>query len=324
MDAQQEFGRAQQELLHSENVRFTSRFIDLPEPPMRVHLLESGAGTPTLFIHGGNSMAAGWSPLLNRLQAHLHLYAPDRPGCGLSDPVDYHAVADFRAHAIGFVNSVLDAVDVQRAHLVGNSMGGFWALLFALAYPQRIGRLVLLGEPAGASPTPSPRHRVLATPLLNRLLYATRLRPRRDRTRQLMSGVVAHPERLSEEFLDAVHAAAVLPGAQRAWLSMVERVAGPGHRMKLTHSLLLDLATLGAPVLLIWGERDGVSPRWGQALVESLPNARLEVLPGVGHLPWLDEPDRVAELVRNFLCGPEVLESAALPVVTGTTLVAPR
>src|SRR5690242_12521349 len=108
--SEQHFRAAQQRLLQAEGVGFTSRYLNSGHASMeRVHVLEVGCGTPTLLIHGGNSIAAGWSPLLARLQNDLHLYAPDRPGCGLTGPVNYHHVADFRAHAIDFITSVLDA-----------------------------------------------------------------------------------------------------------------------------------------------------------------------------------------------------------------------
>lgn len=248
-------------------------------------------------------MAAGWSPLLARLQTNLHLCAPDRPGCGLTGPIDYHDVVDFRAHAIDFIKSVLDASGIQRAHLIGNSIGGFWAFLFALPYADRVDRLVMLGEPAGSSDPPSWRHRLLGTPVLNRLLYATKLRPARHKTRQLLAPVVAHPERLSENLLDLVHAGAMLPWAQTAWLSMLKCIAGPGRRVELTYSLRGALARLTAPVLLVWGDQDGVGPEWGARLVEVLRNARLEVVREAGHLPWLDDADRVAHLTLGFLCG---------------------
>jgi pimeloyl-ACP methyl ester carboxylesterase len=310
--SEQHFRAAQQRLLQAEGVGFTSRYLNCGHPSMeRVHLLEVGSGPPTLLIHGGNSIAAGWSPLLARLQNDFHLYAPDRPGCGLTGPVNYHHVADFRAHAIDFITSVLDATGQERMDLIGNSMGGFWALLFALEHPERVRRLVLLGEPAGASDSLLWRYRLAATPVLNRLLYATKLRPIRKKTRQLLAAVVAHPERLSEAFLDVVHAGATLPWAQRAWLSMLECVAAPGRRVELTYSLRPLLGRLQTPVLLVWGDRDPVSCDWGRRLVEVLPNARLECLSDAGHLPWLDEPDRVADLVRGFLLGQP---SAASPL----------
>jgi pimeloyl-ACP methyl ester carboxylesterase len=314
-DARQRFRTAQQDLFARHSLKVSSHFLRLPEPPMRVHLLELGSGPPTLLIHGGNSVAAVWAPLLQALQAQFHLYAPDRPGCGLSDPVDYARVADFHAHAIAFVRSTLDALGLARAHVIGNSMGGLWALLFALAYPERVDRLVLLGEPAGASRVPLPRHRVLGTPLVNRLLYATKLRPERARTRQQLRAVMVHPERVSEELLDVVHAATVLPDAQRAWLSMLERVARPGRRVELTYSLHPQLARLQIPVLLVWGEQDPVAPVWGQQLVDSLPNAHLVVLPDTGHLPWLDEPERVGALVQDFLCSTSASNSPSSPVL---------
>jgi pimeloyl-ACP methyl ester carboxylesterase len=181
--------------------------------------------------------------------------------------------------------------------------------------PERVDRLVLLGEPAGASRTLQLRHRVLATPLVNRLLYATKLRPERTRTRQQLRAVMVHPERVSEELLDVVDAAAVLPGAQRAWLSMLERVARPGRRVELTYSLRPQLGRLQIPVLLVWGKQDPAAPVWGQQLVDSLPSAHLVVLPDTGHLPWLDEPERVAALVRHFLCSTSTSNSPSTAVL---------
>jgi pimeloyl-ACP methyl ester carboxylesterase len=271
----------------------------------RVHVLELGRdGTsPVLLIHGGNSVAAGWEPLLSLLQNDLHLYAPDRPGCGLTDKLDYHGVP-FREHALAFIGAVLNELGLQRVSLVGNSMGGYWALLFALAQPERVERLVLVGEPAGSSRHPSFRHRLISTPGLNRLLYATVLRPRRERARQHLRMLVAHPERVSEAFLDMAYAAAVLPGAQRAWLSMLEQVNPPGRAPRLTYALEPELARIRCPTLIVWGDHDFCSPSWGERLCQSIPQAQLKVIPQAGHLVWLDAPQQVGDLLRTFLCPP--------------------
>ena len=113
--------------------------------------------------------------------------------------------------------------------------------------------------------------------------------------------MVAHPERVSEAFLDVTYAGTVLPGARLAWLSMLERVARPFRPNELTYALRDELRALRCPVLLIWGDHDFFAPSWGEELCRYIPEAHLEVVAEAGHFPWVDEPEHVAELLRNFL-----------------------
>lgn len=292
---------AESRLLRENAVPASSRFVELASPVMRARVLEAGSGAPVVLIHGGNSVAASWAPLLGLLREDARLMAPDRPGCGLTDRVDYRKVPSFRDHCISFLGSLLDALGLDRVSVVGNSIGGWWALVYALAHPERVDRIVCLGEPAASSPRIQLRHRTLATPVVSSLLYATVLRPTRDRTRAQMAGVVAHPERLSEAFLDLAYSASVLPGARLAWTSMIERFVSGMRAPCGTYSIREQLRSIRQRVLLVWGDKDGCPPRWGEELCRYLPNASLEVLRDVGHLPWLDEPERVAALVRAFI-----------------------
>ena len=303
--AEDQFEAAQTRLLQDTGTHAHSRFLTINEPAagvQRVHILEAGRddAPPALLLHGGNSVAVGLEPLLGLLQNDLHIFAPDRPGCGLTDKLDYHGVA-FREHANAFIGSVLDGLGLKRVSLAGNSVSGYWALVFALAHPERVDRLVMLGEPAGSARHPSFRHRILATPGLNRLLYATVLKPRRARTRKGLGAVVAHPERISEAFLDMAYAAAVLPGAQLAWTSMVEVINPPRWTPRLTYALRPELSRIQCPTLFIWGDHDGCPPAWGKEMCQIMSQAYLEVIPDAGHLPWLDAPQRVADLMRRFL-----------------------
>lgn len=146
------FKEAQGRLLAKDHVTARSRFVRLPKPPLSVHVLVGGEGAPVLLIHGGAAIAAQWSPLLAELQREFHWFAPDRPGCGLTDKFDYSKGTPFKQHAREFVGSIMDALGLRHASLVGNSMGGYWALLFALAEPDRVDKLVLLGSPAASLP----------------------------------------------------------------------------------------------------------------------------------------------------------------------------
>jgi pimeloyl-ACP methyl ester carboxylesterase len=127
-----------------------SKHLPLADSSLTVHAIDAGQGDPVLFLHGGNSVAAGWIPLLALLSDRYRTLAPDRPGCGLTTKLDYSGVP-FRAHAVEFVRDVMDALGLEVASLVGNSMGGYFALVFALAEPERVSKLVLVGEPAERS-----------------------------------------------------------------------------------------------------------------------------------------------------------------------------
>src|SRR2546423_11966136 len=98
---------------------------------------------PTVLVHGGLSQASEWSLLAGRLPGHV--VVPDRPGCGLSYPIDYRKI-DFRKAAAGWMLDLLDGIRADQADLVGNSMCGYVSVVFALAHPDRVRRLVLVGS----------------------------------------------------------------------------------------------------------------------------------------------------------------------------------
>ena len=329
---QEAFRRRQEAALAELGVATSSTFIDIESPPLRVQLLEAGAGDPVLMVHGGNSVAASWGPLIELLAPRFHLLMPDRPGCGLTSPsFDYRGV-DLRTHGADFVRAVLDAVGHRRLAIVGNSMGGYFAMAFALAHPDRVSKLVLLGEPAGSS---SARdlgshfyHRATGTRGLNALLYATALRPPQDaagaREGLARGHLVADPNRVSEALLACFAAGARLPGASRAWRTMVERVFVPPGRglfakkMALSYALLPELDRLTAPTLFLWGDKDPLgAPDDGRRMADRMPNARLQVVEDASHLVWLDQPETCAEAMADFLS-----EDASR--VPPPTVVAPR
>jgi pimeloyl-ACP methyl ester carboxylesterase len=151
MDATERFIELQRQSLAFHGVTAKSRFINLEKPRMRAHVLEAGTGEPVLLLHGGDGEAVNWAPMMAPLQAHARLYAVDRPGFGLSDAFDYRGV-NLRTQAADFVLSVLDALELKSATLVGSSMGGFFALAAALAQQDRLRKLVLVGYAVGARP----------------------------------------------------------------------------------------------------------------------------------------------------------------------------
>ena len=294
--------RAQDLLLAGNGNRVHSRFVQIAKPRLRVQVLEGGQGEPVLLLHGGNGVAAQWEPVLSRLSSGFQIYAPDRPGCGLTDMFNYYDVP-LREHAVDFVLSTMDALGLKSANLIGNSMGGYFALVFALAHPERVKRLITVGEPAGSSATIPLGNRLLAMRGLNGMMYATAMKPSASATYEGFKRIlVAHPDRLSPAYLDCCTAASEIPGATESWLTLLEDCHITSGRSTLTYSLRPELPKLSMPTLLTWGDKDSFGPpSLAKEMAQFMPQGRAEVVPDAGHLAWLDQPDTVADLIANFL-----------------------
>ncbi len=281
------FKKAQEALLKKYGVTAKSRYVTLKKPQMTAHVLEAGRGEPVLLIHGGGSFACSFAPLMSALQKNFRVYAVDRPGCGLTDSFDYSETAT-REHAVDFVTGVLDALDLPKATLVSNSMGGLWAMQFALAKPERVTRLVLLGEPAGSAKEitiPPPPAKKPPTIEGVRAAYAARL--------------VADIKRVPEEFLQVDLANKRMPGFAGSWNTLLKKFAKDPQG---AYQLRPELKNLRPATLFIWGDKDKLGPpTLGEEMAKLAPKARCEVLRDAGHLPWLDQPEECNRLVLEFL-----------------------
>ncbi len=126
----------------------TSRFVQAGA--VRVHYNEAGEGMPVIFIHGGGPGASGWNnwfPNIGPVSKHFRTILIDKPGWGQSDPVVIEEPR-FQYNA-RVLRDMMDELGIEKAHLVGNSMGGGSAAKFAIDYPDRIGKLVLMGTAGG-------------------------------------------------------------------------------------------------------------------------------------------------------------------------------
>jgi pimeloyl-ACP methyl ester carboxylesterase len=305
------FEQAEQAAFVEAGLHVAPRFVEISEPRLRVRVNELGAGDPVLFIHGGNSVGASWLPLLAPLAADHRCIVPDRPGCGLTSQFNYRGV-DLRRHGVDFVRALLDELGEKRVAIVGNSMGGYFALVFALACPERVSRLVVIGEPANAEGAPRLFHRLVGTRGVNTVLYKGPLKPARDaagvRAGFAKSKLVADPGRVSDALCECLAAGAWIPGATTSWTTMVERVFVPAGWGMLardslgTHKLASELPHLEQPTLFLWGDKDPLgAPSVGQSLAAVMPHARVQVVADAGHLPWLDQPKICADAVVEFL-----------------------
>ncbi|HEX5086816.1 MAG TPA: alpha/beta hydrolase [Nocardioides sp.] len=276
-----------------------AQFIARPSGRL-VHVVAAGEGPPVVHLHGTNTSSLSHLMLLGRTRS-TRSYLVDRPGRGLSDP-DSFRWEEFREFSVGFVGDVLDALELDAAYLVGASGGGIWATWYALAHPERVRGLVMLGSvptlPGGRVPLPL---RLVATPGVGDLMTRA-VKPGRRMLLKMMASVgeaetiVQHPD-----LLDSLVAGARDPIAAEANVAELRAlITANGFRtgMRLSSE---DLRGLAVPTLLIWGDRDPVVPLVrARTVAAEIPNARLEVLPA-GHVPQLGHPDRVAALIEDFV-----------------------
>jgi pimeloyl-ACP methyl ester carboxylesterase len=262
-----------------------TRFSDLRlDTGPRLHVTERGdpSGRAVLFLHGWPDSGFSFSRVLSHLPPELRAIAVDQRGFGDSDrPEAGYAIRDLAADAI----ACLDALGIERATLVGHSFGTFVARQAAIARPQRIEALALIGT--GYSPVNSVTREVQRA--LTDLPDPVPL----DFVREFQAGTIHHPVP-PDFFGDIVAESHKLPS--RLW--------------RLTFDSLLeyddapDLSTIAAPTLLLWGDHDALFTRDDQdRLLEVLPSARLTVYEDTGHCPNWERPERVAADVAKLVLG---------------------
>jgi len=266
----------------------------------RVHLLEQGAGPPVVLLHGTGNPAGFLLPLLHELHG-VRAIAPDRPGVGLSDPINLPA-ARYREAAVAWLDRLLDTLELDTTTLLGHSGGAMWAMWYALAHPDRIRRLVLLGPPAVPKTRCPLPLRLATTPVVGQLL--SRLAPPSPTSILRFAHHVARekePLARHPDLVDLLVAAGrdpITDHASKAELRLFVSPFGFRRRSRLRPD---ELRQLAMPTLLIWGESEplgGVSV--AEAVTDLIPHARLEVLP-TGHGPWLGQPTRTAATVLEFV-----------------------
>jgi pimeloyl-ACP methyl ester carboxylesterase len=285
------------------------RRVTLASTGTEVRVQMTGDGPPLLFIHGASTSGTSWAPLVARLGGFRCLVL-DRPGCGTSEPLPRRlaSVDDLRSFAGELVPAVLDALDIERAAVVATSFGGCVALHSAHADPERFERLLEIAYPFGAPIEKIPLAMRVATfkPLAWTL---TSLPPTkavvRSIFRQLGLGDALAANRISDEairwFQSVLRDTDTLRNELRTNPPIMTPFRGINPEMLFTDAML---DAIDVPLMFAWGTDD---PMGGEAAAREfcarIPNARLELLDGHGHAPWLDDPDRIATLTADFLGG---------------------
>jgi pimeloyl-ACP methyl ester carboxylesterase len=295
------YRQAERTLWNHYGLEPTERFIELDSPAVSLRALEVGSGEPLLFVHG-TAGPGSWPELVCELPGYRCVVL-DRPGWGLSSPIDFSKY-EYGTVVANVLRAALDALGLDRAHVVGGSIGNVWALRLAAQHPARVGRVVVLG---GSPLVPQVRVpgfiRLLASPI-GALMVRLGNNPARVRSilRHNGHGPSLDDGRIPDAFVDWRVALAKETSSMRNERDMVRTlVRGNAFRPGLMFEEA-ELAAIQTPALYVYGTADPVgSVGTFRRVVDLLPRGELRVIDGGGHMPWFDAPGQVAADVRRFL-----------------------
>jgi pimeloyl-ACP methyl ester carboxylesterase len=257
----------------------------------------AGSGPPVVLVHGMLNSSSHWQDVALQLADEHTVVAPDLIGHG--DSAAPRGDYSLGAHAAS-IRDLLAAIGIDRATIVGHSLGGGVAMQFFYQFPQRVERLVLISS-GGLGREVSPLLRSAALPGVSaalsmirpQLLDAMREGGRRLRARGMRGGV--HLQAIARALRPLENA-----DARAAFLHTLRSVIDVhGQRVSATDRLYL-LESM--PTLVVWGERDNTIPlSHGLLAHQAIPHSFWRTLPGAAHFPHLEEPDALAEVLREFI-----------------------
>lgn len=277
--------------------------VALPGHDERIHYLTTGEGPPLVALHGIGATAATWVPLLNALRDHFTVYVPERPGRGLSTPVDYERDEyDFRRYGVGYVVAFLDALGIDAVDILANSLGGFQSLALAVDRPDRVNRQCLVGAPAGLSRKPPLLMRLLGTRRVGDWLASVTSPETVEEARETYRRInVEDDSALPDVFFEVGLRGEEIPGRTDSVRSLTRSIVGL-RGSPARFDLREPLRDCAIPTRFIWGTEDYFwGPEVGRPVAESMPDADLVTLDGLGHSPWLEPSDEAEREILAFL-----------------------
>jgi pimeloyl-ACP methyl ester carboxylesterase len=250
-----------------------------------------------LLVHGMAGSSATWRDVLPELAAHATVVAPDLPGHGDSDKPrqDY----SLGAHA-NALRDLMVALGIERATIVGQSLGGGVAMQLAYQHPQRCERLVLVSS-GGLGPEVSWMLRALTLPgaeYLMPLLFPSFVRDAGNVVGRGLARLGVRWPHAEQEW--RAYVSLVEPGNRHSFVRTLRSVVDPAGQAVSAHDRLYLAAHV--PTLIVWGRRDRIIPvSHAYAAHEALPASRLVIFEKSGHFPHNEEPEAFAALVTEFI-----------------------
>jgi 4,5:9,10-diseco-3-hydroxy-5,9,17-trioxoandrosta-1(10),2-diene-4-oate hydrolase len=263
-----------------------------------------GRGSPVLLIHGFGEFLEVWGYNISPLSGHFTVYALDLPGHGLSEEPRADYTLDYAAR---FVVDFMNTLEIERASLVGHSLGGLLCLKVAIDFPEKVDKLVLV-DSAGLSREAPLIYRLATLPLLGKAILKPTLK---TLIKHGMKKGFYNPEIIARDWVDLSYKYLKMPKLKRTLWNLIRSNAsidGLHPEVIVTDKLHL----VQSSTLLIHGEQDQVIPvDYARLACKLIPNVKCQVIDRCGHCPHMEKAAQFNDLVVTFLRASESAEEGA-------------
>lgn len=262
----------------------------------KIHYLEAGSASnpAVILLHGLGGDASNWAMTVPSLSGKYHVYALDQIGFGKSDkPTTNYRVAML----VEFLDLFCKKLGIQKATLVGNSLGGWTAAAFAIAHPEKVDKIVLVCA-AGYSA------KRWGGPEMTREVLAGLNASTTEDIKRLFGLIFYNKAMLTDQFAEMQLTNKFKRGDGYTVNSFIESI--------VRGEDLLDgkVKAIKTPTLVLWGKDDGLTPLgMGKAFAEDIPGAQLVVIDNCGHVPQLEKPADFNAALLKFLGGAQTAQA---------------
>jgi len=254
------------------------------------HIIIKGKGEPLFLVHGSQMNIYDWRSNIEYFSKYYTVYAFDMIGCGFTAKPDAIYSPEYFAD---FINSIMEKYKIHKASFIGSSWGGGHVLHFTLKYPQKVRKLVL-SSPCGFPHKMMLLDELLAIPIIGNLIMMC---GNRNVVKGSLENIVYEKKYVTEELINSVFKPLYDKGAINA---TVKSYQNDDFTFVANH-----VDSLEVPVLIIWGDKDTVHPKWMMdEMNRRIKNSELYILKDVGHLPHEESSYIFNQKTMDFLNDP--------------------
>ena len=272
------------EILNKKYANYPSKYLKVNK--ISVHYRDQGHGPTILALHGIFDSLHCWDGWVEELSDKYRIIRFDLPGFGLTggESMDDFSIDSY----VEFINYFVESLDIKRFHVVGNSLGAHISWNYAVSYPNKVEKLILLDPPTYNEGSPWPV-KMARAPIINLLMK--RFSPRFIVAKNVRS-VLGNQSKLSDEMIDRYFEMLLRPGNRSAFVKFC----------KTFKFYSENVTKISVPLLLMWGDKDTwAHPTDLKLWKKDLPKAKIIVYKGVGHIPQVEIPQQTAKDAHQFL-----------------------
>lgn len=254
----------------------------------KIHYIEAGSGPTVILLHGLGGDTTNWAATIPALAAKYHVYVPDQIGFGQSDkPVMNYRVATL----VEFLDQFYKKLGIEKATVVGNSLGGWTAASFAISHPGKVDKLVLVSA-AGYTA------KRWGGPELTKDIYSVLNPSTTADLKRAMSAVFYNKAMITDQFVETLFTNKLKKGDGYTINAFIDSI------MRGEDYIDDKVKTIKAPTLVIWGREDGLTPLgMGEAFAQDIPGAQKVIIEKCGHVAQLEKPAEFNAALLKFLEG---------------------